>query len=477
MQLTILGIGFISLALAVTLYARSWLPAVIVLSAVFQGSSVLDVSVGKGAYGVTPYNFSALLAAIVLLFRLTRARTINLVPKAPRTTVALLFAYAALSALGAFFLPPIFEGLSVNLLIERAALDQAPSPLRFTLANLAQAVNLGIHMIVLLFLIEASTRPDWNENRLILALGSGAFLMLAIGAYERVADTFDLQSTIEFWTNNPGYLQHGRGRVNGLLRMAAPMSEASYASSFLATVLAGLAAVIAFGAKRAARRDWALAVGFTMTALALINTLGATGWVVAGLSCAAIFLALFISVIREPSGVVNPRRQRTKIIGIATIAALLFAGWLGKESPSAPFVTRMLDNLLISKLESASAKVRRISNQRALTIVKETHGLGVGLGSNRASSFLASLVSNTGIAGALLFLGMLGSIFWRYLRAPQLSDAQIFVGAALATATLAMSLAIPDLNLPIYWVFIFLGILFCPPSPKAAIDAESTVRE
>jgi hypothetical protein len=43
-----------------------------------------------------------------------------------------------------------------------------------------------------------------------------------------------------------------------------------------------------------------------------------------------------------------------------------------------------------------------------------------------------------------------------------LSDAQIFVAAALPTATLAMGLGIPDLNMPMYWGFIILGFVFCP---------------
>jgi hypothetical protein len=94
--------------------------------------------------------------------------------------------------------------------------------------------------------------------------------------------------------------------------------------------------------------------------------------------------------------------------------------------------------------------------------VKETHGLGVGMGSHRASSFLASLASNTGVLGALLFCGMLLKLLWRYFKTPRLTDIQLFAGVSLATATLTMSLGIPDLNLPMYWSFIFLAYIFCP---------------
>jgi hypothetical protein len=69
-------------------------------------------------------------------------------------------------------------------------------------------------------------------------------------------------------------------------------------------------------------------------------------------------------------------------------------------------------------------------------------------------------------SGALLgfgfFVAMLVSLLWRYWRAPHLSDMQIFVATALPTATLAMGLGIPDLNMPMYWNFIFLGFVFCP---------------
>ena len=132
-----------------------------------------------------------------------------------------------------------------------------------------------------------------------------------------------------------------------------------------------------------------------------------------------------------------------------------------QESPRKSKVDEVVIGLIVWKVKLKDG-VRELSNKRALEIVKETYGLGVGLGSNRASSFFASLVSNTGVLGALLFSGMLVTLLWRYFKAPKLTDMQIFVAASLPTATLAMGLGIPDLNLPMYWGFIFLGFVFCP---------------
>ncbi len=74
--------------------------------------------------------------------------------------------------------------------------------------------------------------------------------------------------------------------------------------------------------------------------------------------------------------------------------------------------------------------------------------------------------------GALLSYSTLASLLWRYIKAPQLTDIQIFVATALPTATRAMSRGIPDLNLPMYWGFIFLAFIYCPAPVKSGSDPD-----
>jgi hypothetical protein len=126
----------------------------------------------------------------------------------------------------------------------------------------------------------------------------------------------------------------------------------------------------------------------------------------------------------------------------------------------------MVQGLIVDKAKKSDG-VREKTNQRAIEILQETYGLGVGMGSHRASSFFASLLANTGVLGFGVFMARLVSLLWRYWRAPHLSDMQIFVATALPTATLAMGLGIPDLNMPMYWNFIFLGFVFCPGNEAA----------
>ena len=64
------------------------------------------------------------------------------------------------------------------------------------------------------------------------------------------------------------------------------------------------------------------------------------------------------------------------------------------------------------KLDSLSGLERTAWNQQAWTNFLDSRGLGVGLGSARASSFVLVLLSNVGVAGATLFLLFLGCVLF-----------------------------------------------------------------
>ena len=163
------------------------------------------------------------------------------------------------------------------------------------------------------------------------------------------------------------------------------------------------------------------------------------------------------------------RRLRAAMLGALLLMASTWGAKIYNQSAIKPQVDGLVGHYIVQKAKLQDG-VRELSNKRALVIVQETYGLGVGMGSNRASSFFASLVSNTGVLGAALFFAMLVSLLWRYVKAPALTDMQIFVAVALPTATLAMGLGIPDLNLPMYWGFIFLAFVFCPTPTKSGSD-------
>lgn len=450
MQLTPFGTLWLPLLLVVAVAARPWLPALLIFSTVFQASSVLDVPLGQGAYGVSPYNLTALLTCAVLLVRLWRTPRLDFLSTAPRAGTLLLSAYVLIAVLGAFVLPHWFAGVPVHLLLDPGGFDRPAVGLHFTVSNLAQAANLGVHACVLLFMLQAASRPEWRLERLLWGLGAAVAAVVLIGLYERLAHLGGWASFNAFWMSNPGYSQLGNHEVAGILRIVAPFSEASYASAFLAAIWSGLLALALLGR---AGRWWPLAA-LPIVGLALLNPLGSTGWAAAGIASAVIVLIASIRALRDAS-------LRRRVIGVWAACAVAGAALLlaPHVSPAGQKVSELVSTALLNKLESGSARSRTRSNEHAVAVARQTYGLGAGLGSNRASSYFASLLSNTGVAGLAAFAGMLIALAAGLARAARSNDTARFVLAALGTATLAVGLAIPDLNLPLYWAFIALALL------------------
>jgi hypothetical protein len=460
MQLT----GFAAILVAALLGRGMSLAGLVLVSTVLQATSVFNVPLGgaggKGvaAYGVSPYMAMALVAGLVLLVRCVQDRGLSW-PEHLRWPLYLLLSYIVVAVAGAMGLPQQFAGLPVNLLIEKQGIH-ALSPLQPSLSNVVQAVNLCVHFVVLLFMVQAAQR-DEGLNGLAAGAAVALGLVLVVGFYQQWASLKMLPGWLPFLANNPGYEQ---GYVAGQFiwfRIGLPFSEPSYASVYLAATSLGCWAVAFFG------RGWWWAVAAALLSTAgLLNTLGATGLAAAGGAMAILVFALVVHALRPSTGL--NMRWRPALLCMLVLLASTW-GWRALEnSPYKPQLGGLVESVIVSRVQLQDG-VRELSNKRALEIVKETYGLGVGLGSNRASSFFASLVSNTGVLGTLLFCSILLTLLWRYFKAPKLTDMQIFVAASLPTATLAMGLGIPDLNLPMYWGFIFLGFVFCPDDSPEGI--------
>ena len=74
-----------------------------------------------------------------------------------------------------------------------------------------------------------------------------------------------------------------------------------------------------------------------------------------------------------------------------------------------PFL-RLLNSTVIDKVNSASGQERSYWNYISLKSFVDTAGLGVGLGSSRASSWPIAVLSQLGLVGAIMLLFLVGYI-------------------------------------------------------------------
>ncbi|MDP3520541.1 MAG: hypothetical protein Q8S02_07950 [Hydrogenophaga sp.] len=473
MQVTAFGLVYMPLLLAVVLFARGWLPGLVLGSAVFQAAAVVNVPVGSSYYGISPYLASAgAVGAVMLWRRLGAAKSPILPPSHLRTPAIWLLVYAVLAITGSFLLPRIFEGLPVQPPLDPNgyALKELP-PLFWSISNLAQAANLFVHITVACFFWQSLNRRDWSMRYTIAAFGAASGIALIAGLHDGAALLLERPRMASFWMSNIGYalvdnvlyqMPYLTPAPDGstyaiLYRISSPFSEPSYGSAFMASAYAGLVAVFLL----TSHKRVLVFVALFLFGLGLLNTTGSTGWV-AGFVATLTLIAVFVwKQIRN-----TKQREKTHylhwrlfVVAVLLVSSAIAALW---QSPLWRAVPAIGNAFIFNKAATLGNDGRFLSDVRAITLTQQTVGLGVGMGSNRTSSFLTSLLSNTGIAGALAFLSMLATLMARFIRARQLSPSQHFTSVALGTCMFAVSLSIPDLNLPFLWAFIFLAFALCP---------------
>jgi hypothetical protein len=458
-QLTALGLVVLLGAACTGLFARRWLPAALATATVLQAGSVLDLSVGTAVFGVSPYVATVFVASLCIVPELWRDGVRGLVPGALRIPLALLAGYFLVAIAGALLLPPLFRGLPIYALIGPYGFGAATTPLAPGLSQLAQAANVLVHASAVLVLLHCRRQPQWRPAHLLAGWALGAVLVLWIGARERLALLGWLRSDALLWMNNPGYMQGHGAEVGGVLRISAPFSEPSYGSTLLAALFAGTCAIALFG-----RNARPASVAAALLGLGLLNSLGTTGIAAAVLG---VSLLLALATLRARHGVAAPTVLGVRaILAWSAILLCVVTLWWGMHgSALREQLQPLIEQGVLEKLagkESLSTTSRVASNLHAVTLLHDTAGLGVGLGGNRASSFLASLLSNVGLVGAGLFVFLLVLLVRRYARATVLDDAQLFALWSLLVATFAVTIGIPDLNLPLYWMLIFGALLLCP---------------
>jgi tetrahydromethanopterin S-methyltransferase subunit F len=114
----------------------------------------------------------------------------------------------------------------------------------------------------------------------------------------------------------------------------------------------------------------------------------------------------------------------------------------------------VLTNVTVSKGESGSFINRTAADLYSLQLLLRTYGLGVGLGSNRSSGLLTTLISNVGLGGVLAFL-----VFYFKLFA-NLPEEYAWLKWAGFAFLLNMCLGIADITMPLMWCPILLAIQF-----------------
>lgn len=322
-------------------------------------------------------------------------------------------------------------GLGAELQVGRLA------PLQPGLDDLAQ---LGYLVVGMCFVLLAGRVIPVDHRMLATAL----WVAVALAAIRLVIEPVWPAALIE---NMPGYwYQTRQGRAAGTF----------YEPSVLGLYL--VAAVGYFGARL-------LAGPGAQARIPAVIGLGLTGIVVVANRSGTAQLGLVVLVLAGAAVVIVRlvTRPIRRVSGAAVVGALLAGAVALTQLPA---ILAFTVGSAVEKTDTSSFATRNAANARAVELVLETFGLGVGLGGNRPSSLLLFLASCLGVIGLAAFTIMV-VVAVRANRTPGAVGARW----GLLGALIGGVVAVPDLSTPLLWVALAacLAPLSRPADPAPVV--------
>jgi hypothetical protein len=458
-SVTGLGAAFLLVATFCLLFRRVLLLPLLGLGAVMQAPSAVNLTLPGVSFGIGPY----LLAAFVMTLHLaatSRSKTIGRLRDCVGEPAARLWAvFCLLAAASIASGPVLFGGVDVYVPLDKLGVDGAPSSLVWTANHASQSINVLIVGALFLWVIQRRSEQALPSGMMGMAL-SALGIALIVGLQQRLAWNGLVPMWAEFWASNPTYAQDYDSLAGAVPRVSWPFVDPSYASAFFAAMFGGFLTMFLAG-----QRTNAALLGLMVSLFALGNTLGATG-----------SLAVIVVVVLAAAAVLVVAVRRPMLAGALAYRILLLALAAGCVALGGFLVLRHFDllgvfgeamrNVLAGRSQTFLGDIRPHADLMSLKLLVETWGLGVGMGSHRGSSYLITLAANTGVLGLVTFLAANVMHFTlltkRFIRHPDAPSA-FFLGSGISVL-IAVSIAIPDQNWPVYWILILGGFacIICP---------------
>jgi hypothetical protein len=423
MELTAFLPFFVVLVVVALRSPAHWLAAT-GFACFLQGASPFIVTAGGRLAGMAP----AYLLTFIGLFHYVRVR-VHPAARAPgeqpwSAPQLWLWAFTLIGVLGALLLPRVFNGVAHAMLsrgsINTATMtDVAPGS-----TNIIQAFYLALNLA--LFSIAATlvaARAD-GLRAAMRGVAAGLGLACVLGLYQLVAYYAGLPWPSDIVNSNVGVGQFPDQMAgSGIKRITATFWE----PSLLGYSFVGCLGIFLLGGRSPRLGLLALCVLMLST-----SSLGYFGL--------AALVGVWLFADREASATARWRVA----FGLATVCAVFV---IADQVMTGGVV---LENLVLNKAESSSGVGRSTADRLALQTFLESGGLGVGVGTTRASSFAATLLATTGLPGLIAFLAFALTLILQCRRAGDPDSRAL--GLGLTGFLIVWIIAIPDVVQALFWL-------------------------
>lgn len=378
--------------------------AMLIFTTLFGSAGALII----GAANIQPAHlFLGFLAVAALTrTRILEATLTALAPPRPGFWFACLVLYGVV---GGYLLPRIFAGTTmiVPLGMSEYADTGSTVPLGPVSSNFTQSVYLSASLATFAMVVAiASTRDGFQAvlaGLLAYCAGNVFFALLDLATY------FSGTGALLDFMRNARYVMHHEEEVGGLKRIVGSFTEASaFARSTLGAL--GFAGTLWLsGYKPMLTGSLALA----SLALVILSTSSAG---LAGVI--PVLIILYVTAFNRCG--VGPGTRRSSLTVLVAPPLLALVLMVVAIDPEASAVVReYVDTVILNKATTSSGMERASWNMTALQNFMDTWGIGVGLGTARASSFPLALLSNVGVLGTLFYILFAATAFMKRRGTPR----------------------------------------------------------
>ncbi|MBW8190580.1 hypothetical protein K0504_05980 [Neiella marina] len=412
---------------------KNWLKATIVCATFQAASPFLLVAAGRfigmtPAYLMLAVGFFHVFNLVVKDVRASGGERL-VAMRFPKEIWALLL-FSMYAVLCAVLAPKVFAG-DVKIMSPREGISVSAGllPLRFGMGNVFQSVYIVFNFLLCFFAFFILSKQKASVKDVIKGCELAVWLIVLVGAYQMVAFSVGLYWPSEIINSNAGGAQSFDQFANGVKRVSATFVE----PSVMAMHSIGL-----LGLMIVAKRHRLLIGGLALMLLLTSSTTAIVG-------CVLLFATyLFLSFKKIDLELF--RRITVVIVGGTLMAVLLLA------FDTLFFDGQYLEKVFLNKLSSNSGVARSQADFHAVGLLFETYGIGVGVGSNRASSWLANTLASNGLFG-IIFLVITFACVIRIL-GKSASDNDKAISVTVLGMLIGAMISVPDLAMPFMWLLL-----------------------
>jgi hypothetical protein len=391
MSFEIMGLVTVMVGMAILALPVPHAFMVMTISTVFGAAAAISLPAMGGSSILVPNVFLMFYALRIFMAWGEGPLLAALQPFRPGFWLLVLTLFGVLTAIT---YPGLFKGVTETMIVERTAGARsiiALVPLKFSTNNITQTVY-AIGGLLCFMLTFAFFRRGGTPAHFVTALVAVAAIDLGFALADIVTYFAGMEWVLGF-VRTANYALLTAAEKGGLKRISGTFPEASAFADFTVVLFAVVATLWLARVRQVAT---GILTGFLM--LALLLSTSATG---------LIGIAVITPLLWSQSMLASMRRAGSgrPMVLVGVVAALpLVALAMPILFPDAlNGIIEYVDEMLLSKADSQSGRERGMWNQVALQTFLDTSGIGAGLGSARASSFVLVLLSNIGIPGFLLF--------------------------------------------------------------------------